>query len=162
MPNWPKSEKTMVRLTPAVRTEVELAAQEERRSLSAITRRRSCSKTSSSISAPARAARSCNTQYSAHYDGADADVALSAIIRIDRNDCLVRSLRNSVDGRWTMSALPPKADISRTSGHVRFVPKADIRTLRCIDTQEGRARPGARQPTTPITGRILWRVLPLS
>jgi len=45
MPNWPKSEKTMVRLTPAVRTEVELAAQEERRSLSAITRRRSCSKT---------------------------------------------------------------------------------------------------------------------
>jgi hypothetical protein len=28
-----------------------------------------------------------------------------------------------------MSALPPKADIGRTSGHVRFVPKADI--LRC-------------------------------
>jgi hypothetical protein len=25
-----------------------------------------------------------------------------------------------------MSALPPKADISRTSRHVRFVPKADI------------------------------------
>jgi predicted GNAT superfamily acetyltransferase len=27
---------------------------------------------------------------------------------------------------------------------------------------QGHARPGARQPTTPITGRILWRVLPLS
>ena len=40
MPNWPKSEKTMVRLTPAVRTEGEPAAQEERRSLSAINRER--------------------------------------------------------------------------------------------------------------------------
>ena len=28
-----------------------------------------------------------------------------------------------------MSALPPKADMTRTSLHVRFVPKADI--LRC-------------------------------
>src|SRR5262249_18758 len=27
----------------------------------------------------------------------------------------------------TMSALPPKADIERRDGHVRFVPKADIR-----------------------------------
>jgi hypothetical protein len=28
-----------------------------------------------------------------------------------------------------MSALPPKADIGRTSGHVRFVPIADITGL---------------------------------
>ena len=32
----------------------------------------------------------------------------------------------------------------------------------CRLNPQGRARPGARQPTTPITGRILWRVLPLS
>ena len=28
----------------------------------------------------------------------------------------------------SMSALPPKADLSQTSGDVRFVPKADSRT----------------------------------
>ena len=27
---------------------------------------------------------------------------------------------------WTMSALPPKADIGTQPRHVRFVPKADI------------------------------------
>jgi hypothetical protein len=29
-----------------------------------------------------------------------------------------------------MSALPPKADISRTSRHVRFVPKAEVAQIR--------------------------------
>jgi hypothetical protein len=30
---------------------------------------------------------------------------------------------------WTMSALPPKADIVQHSGDVRFVPKGDITRL---------------------------------
>src|SRR5262249_57229717 len=46
-----------------------------------------------------------------------------------------------------MSALPPKADIERRDGHVRFVPKADIRTaatrilfdhLVCAEHEPGR------------------------
>jgi hypothetical protein len=34
-----------------------------------------------------------------------------------------------------MSALPPIADIRRMSWHVRFVPRADIRTTRFLETQ---------------------------
>jgi hypothetical protein len=38
---------------------------------------------------------------------------------------------------WSMSALPPKADIAERNLHVRFVPKADIAlwgliALRCV------------------------------
>jgi hypothetical protein len=42
-----------------------------------------------------------------------------------------------------MSALPPKADIARHGGNVRFVPKADIASL--LDHLVGAGEQGGRQ-----------------
>jgi hypothetical protein len=39
-----------------------------------------------------------------------------------------------------MSALPPKADISRTSSHVRLVPKADIDPLIRLGRRQWKVR----------------------
>ena len=43
---------------------------------------------------------------------------------------LALSLKRTSDCRCVMSALPPKADIAERDRHVRFVPKADIRSAR--------------------------------
>src|SRR5262249_50287640 len=52
-----------------------------------------------------------------------------------------------------MSALPPKADISDSDRHVRFVPKADIV---CLALNNGliRSASGSTQPALPSK---LWR-----
>jgi hypothetical protein len=47
---------------------------------------------------------------------------------------------------WTMSALPPKADIEPHDGHVRFVPKADKRAAAKVPLFDHRAGTGEQLP----------------
>ena len=37
-----------------------------------------------------------------------------------------------VSGGWSMSALPPKADIRQPEWHVRYVPEADLQRRRTL------------------------------
>jgi hypothetical protein len=55
-----------------------------------------------------------------------------------------------------MSALPPKADIVRHSGNVRFVPEADMVTLYSITSL---ARAGARLDGQRIFLVVTWMVI---
>jgi len=54
-----------------------------------------------------------------------------------------------------MSALPPKADIERHAWHVRFVPKADIRTANSFAIRSPRRRAAETRAESSI--RWPWR-----
>ncbi len=61
-------------------------------------------------------------------------------------EAAVRTLRR-------MSALPPNADIDKRDGHVRFVPKADIRRL--IRSTRRRAQEMSSVGSGPVPQRSL-------
>jgi hypothetical protein len=47
-----------------------------------------------------------------------------------------------VSSGWSLSALPPKADIREREWHVRYVPKADFDLGVKVETGRGERKPG--------------------